>query len=191
MKIVRFVLLLSMVGLLVMAQTQHLGQHVFINEEGAINLCVDAGLAVERLDSPYVPFVLYMGTDKGAATVTRENVFLIHNDTAYNLPELKVFRSEYKGDSADYRQYNQIYMGQESLVMTRLRDYRFEWAYDFFPPRASGRTVASQAGISNIIGFKTFAYFKNPGFKKGDQILIKVIDRKNENVFGACAVILE
>jgi len=191
MKIVRLVLLFSLVGLLVMAQTQHLGQRVFINEEGAINLAIDASLAVQKLDSSYVPFVLYMGTDKGSATVPRENVFLIHNGNTYSLPELKTFRSEYKDDRNDYRQYNQVYMGQESLVMTRFRDYRFEWDRDFFPPRGSGLTVSNRAGISNVIGFKTFAYFKNPGFKKGEQVLIKVIDNKNENVFGACAAVLE
>jgi hypothetical protein len=75
--------------------------------------------------------------------------------------------------------------------MTRFRDYRFDWEDDFFPARGSGRLAVSQAGISNIIGFKTFAYFKNPGFKQGDQILIKVIDNKNADIWGACAVKLE
>jgi hypothetical protein len=191
MKLIRLWMLMAVVCVMLAAQTTHLGQRVFYNDEGVINLAVDAGLAMERIDGDYVPFVLYMGTDKGAATVPRENVFLIHNDTTYTLPELKDFRSEYSGDRMDNRQYTTVFMGRESLIMTRFRDYRFDWEDDFFPARGSGRLAVSQAGISNIIGFKTFAYFKNPGFKQGDQILIKVIDNKNADIWGACAVKLE
>lgn len=45
--------------------------------------------------------------------------------------------------------------------------------------------------MSDSIGFMTKLYFKNPGFKKGDQIVIAVKDKKNPNVTGSCAVILK
>lgn len=191
MRLIRLLLLLSIISVIVLPQTKHLGQGVFYNDQGAINLAVDAGLAMQKWDSPYVPFVLYMGTDQASATVPKEKVFLIYGDNTYTLPDLKVFREEYKQDRQDYRAYNQIYMGQESLVMTHFRDYEFDWDRDFFPPRGSGHIAASQAGINNLIAFKSFVYFKNPGFKKGDQLLIKVVDGKNDEIFGACAVVIQ
>ncbi len=191
MKIIRLILLIYIAGFMMMAQTIHLGQHVFYNEEGAINVAADAGLAVQKLDSPYVPFILYMGTDKRPATIPRGNVVLIHNDKTYSMPALKDFRAEYKQDTADNRQYASVSMGRESLIMSRMRDYRFAWENDYFPARGSGRMSVDQAGISNVTGFKTFAYFKNPGFQKGDQIVIRVTDRKDANIWGAVALILE
>ena len=38
------------------------------------------------------------------------------------------------------------------------------------------------------IGFKSFLYFKNPGFEKGDVIAIKFFDKTDAEIWGACAV---
>jgi hypothetical protein len=45
--------------------------------------------------------------------------------------------------------------------------------------------------MAGMVGFRTKLYFKNPGFKKGDQLVISVKDRKDPEIFGSCAVILK
>jgi len=52
------------------------------------------------------------------------------------------------------------------------------------------RSQAGQDGTFNL-GFRTRLYFKNPGFKKGDEIVITVKDDKNPELTGSCAVKFE
>ena len=103
---------------------------------------------------------------------------------------LKELRSKYSQDNRDFRQYNTFYIGVESLLLAHMGSFRFDWRSDFFPPRSSGLLATDEAGISGTIGFKTFAYFKNPGFKKGDQVVIRVFDKNNPDFYGEVGVIL-
>jgi len=45
--------------------------------------------------------------------------------------------------------------------------------------------------MSGSLGVKTKFYFRNPGFQKGDELVIKVKDQKKPDKFGFCAVVLE
>jgi len=45
--------------------------------------------------------------------------------------------------------------------------------------------------MAGTFGFKTKLYFKNPGFKTGDTLVIKVRDKKNPELVGAVAVVLK
>lgn len=174
---------------LLSAQTVHLGQHVFYNTEGPINLAVDAGLSVQRLESDYVPFVVYMGADQGVkGDIPRENVIFLYRDRELRLPDIKVFRREYRSDSRDLRVYENYYAGVESLVLTQMRTYRFQWEYDFFPARNTDRLVTDEGTVTSSLGFKSFLYVKNPGFQKGDIVVIKVFDKADPKIWGACAV---
>jgi len=51
--------------------------------------------------------------------------------------------------------------------------------------------VTDVASFSGFIGFKSKFYFKNPGFQKGDQLVIKVKDRKNPQIAGEVEAILK
>ena len=51
-------------------------------------------------------------------------------------------------------------------------------------------TVTDQGSMAGMVGFRTKLYFKNPGFKKGDQIVISVRDKNDPEIVGSCAVIL-
>ena len=189
MKIYRTAIFLLMAAVMLMSQTLDLGQNVFYNDEGPINLAVDAAVASRTLDGSYVMFVVYMGADQDlTASIKREDLVLIYNDKEYKMPNIKEFREEYSQDRRDINLYSRL--GKESLVMSRMRFYRFFWDYDFFPTRGSGIIKTDEGSISSTIGFKTIAYFKNPGFKAGDTITIKVLDRKNPDMWGAAAVIL-
>ena len=128
MKILHTTIILLVVSVLIVAQTEHLGQHVYYNSEGGINMAVDAGLAVQRLDSPYVGFALYVGGDEGVnATINRKDVILIYNGQEYHMPDIKTFRSEYRFDVRDQRYYDSFAGGIESLVGSYMRMYEFQW----------------------------------------------------------------
>ena len=43
----------------------------------------------------------------------------------------------------------------------------------------------------NMVGFETALYFENPGFSKGDRVLIKIRDHKNPAIKGECEIILD
>jgi len=190
MKIIRISLLILITGVLLNAQTVHLGQQVFYSEVGGIILAADASLTANKLESDYVPFVLYMASNLGSATIPRENVVMVYEGNTYPMVPVKELRSKYNQDNRDYRQYNNFYMGVESLLLAHMGSFRFDWSSDFFPPRSSGLLATDEAGISGTIGFKTFAYFKNPGFKKGDQVVIRVFDKNKSDFYGEVAVIL-
>ena len=192
MKILHTTIILLVVSVLIVAQTEHLGQHVYYNSEGGINMAVDAGLAVQRLDSPYVGFALYVGGDEGVnATINRKDVILIYNGQEYHMPDIKTFRSEYRFDVRDQRYYDTFAGGIESLIGSYMRLYEFQWNLDFFPTRSSGKLVTDEISLSPHIAMITGAYFKNPGFKVGDTFVIKVTDKNNPSISGSCAVELK
>ncbi len=45
--------------------------------------------------------------------------------------------------------------------------------------------------MMNRIGFRTKCYFKNPGFKKGDKLTIKVTAKNNPELTGQVDVVLK
>lgn len=192
MKLFRITIFLLIAAIVVIAQTEHLGQHVYYNSGGGINMAVDAGLAVQRLDSPYVGFALYVGGDEGVnATINRKDVVMIYNGQEYHMPDIKTFRSEYRFDSRDQRYYDTFAGGIESLVGSYMRMYEFQWNLDFFPTRSSGKLVTDEISLSPHIAMITGAYFKNPGFKVGDTLVIKVTDKNDPSISGSCAVELK
>jgi len=189
MKLLKITLALAFLAFLLSAQTVDLGNHVFYNEEGGINLAVDANMAVRILDSPYVPFVLYIGADpRIIANISRDDVTLVHDGKSYPMVSIQELRKEYGQDTRDFRMYSRF--SKENLALSRMRYYRFQTRYDFFPPRASNLRVTDEASVSETIGFRTFAYFKNPGFKDGDTVIINLVDKKDSEIWGASAVLL-
>lgn len=192
MKMIRLSLLIVVTGFILTAQTIHVGQHVYYNEEGAVNIAADASMAVQRLDQNYVPFVLYLGTDEQISVhIPRENVVLVYKDQEYSMPALKDFRKEYSYDNRDAQQYSNFYQGIQSLVATHMRIYNFNLQDQFFPSRSSGSPAVNQASVTGSIGFASFVYFKNPGFQFGDTVVIKVFDKDDPDIWGAVAVELK
>lgn len=193
MKATRLSGIFLIAAVLLSAQTVHLGQHVYFNDEGAIDIAADASLAVQRLDQNYVPFVLFMGMaldQKYVAAIPRENVVMIYKDQEYHLPLLSDFRKEYRRDGADAKLYERFFAGVESLVGSKLRYYKFRLQNQFFPSRSSGALATNEGSVSGTIGFVTFAYFKNPGFQIGDQVTIKVFDKKDPEIWGSVDIVL-
>ena len=189
MRLFRTLSLLFVMGCFLSAQTLDLGQKVFFNEEGVINIAADASVAARTLEGDYIMFVLYFIADEGIhASIDRKDVMLFHNDEVYPMPSLKELRENYSQDRRDISLYNRL--GKESLIQSKMRFFRFQWAYDFFPILGQNVTLTDRGDISSQLGFKTKVYFKNQGFLAGDQITIKVTDRKNSEVWGAVTVVL-
>jgi hypothetical protein len=191
MKILRFTLTVMVTGLMLSAQTIHVGQHVYFSGEGQIDIAADAGLAVQNLDQPYVPFVLFIGMAPGEryiAGIHKDNVVMIYKDQEYKLPTVQDFRKEYRGDSRDARTYERLFAGVESLLATQMRHYHFQLQNQYFPARNSGKIAVDEGSISSSIGFATFAYFKNPGFQYGDTVVIKVSDKKSLDFWGSVEI---
>jgi len=174
------------------AQTEKLGMGSFANENGPIMMAVDAGLAVRQLDHPYIMFVLYMAAKKNqqAITVSRDDVVLVYNGQEFNLPTVKEFRRNYFGQFRDLDFYQ--HLGKEGIISSWTRVYSFPTKEDFFPLNTLGGSLAIDEGnMYNFVGFNTLLYFKNPGFKRGDTITIKVKDKKDSTLTGEVDVILE
>jgi hypothetical protein len=191
MKILRLTLFaLFVFTAAVSAQTINPGQKVFINQEGPITLVIDAALAVEKIKSPYVMFAAYMVSTSGESyVVNRQDVVMIYNEQEYTMPTYPEWRKDYNSGQGDMMLF--LRLGKETLALSRLRDFSFPADSDFFPILGRGPALTDKGSLSGMTGFRTKLYFKNPGFKKGDQLVIRVRDRKNPNVEGACAVILE
>jgi hypothetical protein len=189
MKIIQLVLALPIVFGLAPAQTVDLGQDVFFNNEGDIVVCVDAALAVRTMDSPYVMFMMYMGSkNQGSVAVDRNDVVMVYKGQEIQMPSLEEWRKEYRNANHDFEVYRRL--GKETLAMSQMRFWQFRWDYDFFPVLGKGSLPADQLSMSGTIGARTKVYFKNPGFQNGDELVIKVKDRKNPDVIGYCAAVL-
>jgi hypothetical protein len=172
------------------AQTTELGQSVFTSTMGDITLTIDAALAVRKINSPYVMFVAYMVVRGDlSVAVDRKDVTLTYNGQEYKMPSLEEWRKSYKNAQGDMTQYRSL--GKDSLILSQLSTYKFQGDQDFFPILGRGALPTEVGSMSDSIGFRTKLYFKNPGFKHGDQIVISVKDKKNPNVVGSCAVILK
>ena len=191
MKALRFVFLFLLVVGAATAQTQDLGQGVFYNNEGTILIAVDAGVAIRKIDSPFIMFKAYMAAGgKEDIVVDRADVVMVYKDVEYKMPVTKEFQKAYSAMRNDLTLYQNL--GKESLALSPLRNFRFPESGDFFPVLGpSALALTNEGSMAGTIGFKTTLYFKNPGFKTGDTLVIKIRDKKNPELVGAVAVELK
>ena len=190
MKLLRLAFLTSIIFGLASTQTLDIGQHVFFNNEGDIVVCIDAGVAVRKMDKPFVMFMAYMGAKgNGNFSVHRDDVVMVYKGQEYKMPSLEEWRKEYNGATNDIEIYRR--MGKESLIFSQMRFWSYPWDYDFFPVLGGGPLPSDQVSMSGTLGARTKLYFRNPGFQKGDEFVIKVMDHKNPEVIGLCAVLLD
>lgn len=170
-------------------QTIDLGQSVFLSREGDIIVAVDAALAVRKIDSPYVMFMaFFLAQGYDSLSIHRDDVSMIYNGQEYKMPTFEEWRKEYRAGQNDVTLYNTL--GKETLVSSELRNYSFPLGSDFFPLLSGGARLTEQGSLAGTIGFRTKLYFKNPGFKQGDELVIMVKDHKNPEIKGSCGVIL-
>ncbi len=191
MKVLRFGFLFLFVAATAAPQTLDLGQGIFYNGEGAILIAVDAGVAIRKIDSPYVMFRAFMAVAGGeSVAVNRADVTMIHKDVEYGMPAYKDFQKAYSARRNDLNLYQNL--GKESLALSPMRNFQFPETADFFPVFGQGGpSLTNEGSMAGTIGFKTTLYFKNPGFQKGDTLVIKVTGKKRPDLTGAVAVVLK
>ena len=171
-------------------QTLDMGQGVFYSDQGDVIMAVDAVVANLKLDAPYVMFMAYMGVSGNASVkVRREDVTMIYKGQEFSMPTVKELNSSYNGGQNDWTLYERS--GKESLILSRMRYWRYQVGTDFFPLLSRDIMAVGEGSMTGDLGFRTRLYFKNPGFKKGDEIIIQVKDHSNPEASGSCAVKFE
>ncbi|HUM34048.1 MAG TPA: hypothetical protein PKX32_02170 [Candidatus Saccharicenans sp.] len=171
--------------------TEKYGQGVFANSDGPIKLVVDARMAIKDIKSSYVMFIAYMaaGQEGQSIVVDRNGITMIYQGAEYKMPSVKELRQNYHRQMRDTNFY-QI-AGKENLASTWVRFYKFPTNMDFFPLQASSSPLVDECLLTGYIGFRTRCYFKNPGFKKGDQIIIRVTAKGDPALSNEVMVVLE
>ncbi len=183
--------LILMVCAAAYGQTEDLGMGAFANEHGAILIAVDAALLDFHMNSPYVMFVVYMASknQNQEIVVGRDTISMDYQGQEYKMASFKELQEKYKATIRDIDFYR--HLGKEGIFSSWVRIYNFPRNTDFFPPLTMQSSPAVDEGsLYGFIGFRTKAYFKNPGFKKGDKLTIRVWDKKNPNLKGECSVVL-
>ena len=105
------------------------------------------------------------------------------------MPPLKELRKNYGAEIRDITLLR--HLGKEGIASSWIRFYKFPNEGDFFPPLTARAQVKTDRGsMSGFHGFVTKCYFKNPGFKAGDKILIRVAAKNKPEAKGEVAVVL-
>lgn len=175
MKALATVLALLLLCAAAFPQTQDLGMGAYSNEKGPIMLAVDSSLVSLQVKGSYVMFVVYMASKdpNQNISVNRDGVVMVYNGQEYKMPSINVLQKEYRGEIHDLNFYR--HLGKEGLIATWVRFYGFPEQGDFFPPVSMHSQVATNEGsMAGQLGFRTKCYFKNPGFQKGDKLIIRV-----------------
>jgi hypothetical protein len=191
MKVLKYTFLFFILCAAAYPLTKDLGMGAFSNDQGAIKLAIDASLVERQIDSPYVMFVVYMaaGQEGQNITVSRDNVVMVYKDKEFKMPSVEELRKNYGGEIRDLNFYR--HLGKEGIYSSWLRFYDFPQRGDFFSPLTSRAPLSVDEGsMANFIGFRTKCYFKNPGFRKGDKLVLKVLDKKDAKLTGEVTVVL-
>lgn len=191
MKSFKIVFALLVLSVTAFAQTNDLGLGAFSNDKAPIMLAVDAGVASRDIASPYVLFVVWMASkdQNRNIVVDRKGVTLVYNGQEYQMPAYKELRKNYGAEVRDITLYQ--HLGKEGIASSWIRFYKFPGGGDFFPPQtARARIKTDQGSMSGFYGFVTKCYFKNPGFKTGDKVVIRVTAKNKPDLSGEVAVVL-
>jgi hypothetical protein len=192
-KIAKIALMALVLAAVAAAQTgtKDLGMGAFSNESGAILVAVDASLVNLDRDNPYVMFAAFFATAdmRRSVTIAAKDVVMVYKGQEYRMPSVKEFRSGYRGAIRDVTFYQRL--GKEGISSSWIRFYQFPEESNFFPPLTlTAPLAASEGSMVGQNGFMTPLYFKNPGFAKGDKLLIKVRDAKDPQIAGECDIVL-
>ena len=174
-----------------LAQTKDLGLGAFANDNDPIMLAVDASVAIRDINSPYAMFVIFMASkdQNKNIVVDRNGITMVYNDQEFKMPTYKEFQKGYSGEIRDIALYR--HLGKEGIASSWIRFYDFPNEGDFFPPLLPrARRITDEGSMSGVHGFMTKLYFKNPGFKKGDKLVIRVTAKNKPDLKGEVAIVL-
>jgi hypothetical protein len=192
MKVLTAALALLVLSLTAFPQTEDLGMGAFSNAKSPIMLAVDASLVNVDLASPYVMFVVYMAANSQNQNivVARDGVVMVYKGQEYKMPSLQELRKKYRAEIRDINVYRRL--GKEGLISSWMRLYDFPASGDFFPALALRAPLkADEGSMYSFTGFRTKCYFKNPGFQKGDKLILKVTAKNDPSLTGEVEIALK
>jgi hypothetical protein len=191
MKTIKIAFLVLVLCVAAYPQTKDLGLGAFANEKGPILMAVDAYVATENINSPYLLFIVYMASKEQSKDITvgRNDVTMIWNGQDYKMPSVEELRKNYQGQLRDIDFYR--HLSKAGIISSWIRFYSWTRRTDFFPALRPGAPLpADEGSMTDSIGFETRCYFKNPGLKKGDKITIMVRDKNKPDITGEVEVTL-
>ena len=189
MKLLKTMLALLLLVAAAYPQTEDLGMGAFSSQNGGIMLAVDASLASASPDNRYAMFVVFMAakSQNQNIVVSRDGVVMIYSGQEYKMPSLKEFREDYKGDVWDITRYRSL--AKEGIISSWIRFYDFPSSGDFFPSLQNMSQIKTDEGsMYSNMGFWSKCYFKNPGFKKGDILVIRVTAKNKPELKGEVTI---
>jgi len=105
------------------------------------------------------------------------------------MPSLRELRKNYEAEIRNITLCR--HLGKEGIASSWMRFYRFPADGDFFPPLTPRSRIRADEGfMTGYNGFVIKCYFKNPGFKKGDKLVIRVTAKNKPELTGEVAVVL-
>ena len=163
----------------------------FSSESGAILMTIDAAL-VNRIGQSLRHVRRLHGAPRAdrALTVAAKDVVMVYKGQEYRMPTVKELRDELPGRDPGPRSSigASARRGSSPPGSGTTSSRRNP---NFFPPLTLSAPGRLRKGhMFGKLGFLTPLYFKNPGFAKGDQLTIKVRDKKDPELAGECEVIL-
>jgi len=169
-------------------QTRNLGMKSFINTDGEIKIAVKAFVSTKYLaEKAYLPFAIFVGCkSKVRATIERNDVVMVFKGKEYYMPTIKDFRKEYKDDRADLKY---LTLTPQNIFPSEMGIYTYQKDVTFFPPRGAKKLFfTNKASINFRTGLASIVYFKNPGVKVGDEVIIKVSDHEDKTITGEITI---
>jgi len=174
-------------------QNKQLGQGVFYNASGKIAIGIDATIADMRLKSPYIMFMGYFVAKEAnieSYAVNRNDVIMAYKGQEYHMASIKDVEEKYREIREDInleRRFN-----KEGLLFGNMQAYAFPYENDFFPGPGPNQPLSVNSGqVTGFVGFKTKLYFKNPGLAKGDELIIKIVNEHNLELYGQVKVVIQ
>jgi len=171
----------------VSAKTKQVAKHTFVNKNSTIKVGVDTTLTVRNLDKPVIPLTLFAACQKNiSAHLDRSSFILIYKGKEYKMPDYTYVRKTYKSDIKDRRVFT---LAKSHIYSATQAKHCFRTVY-FFPNRHFRGLVDNATFVNYRKGIESIVFFENPGFKKGEKAIIKVVDKHNKAIQGSVTITL-
>ncbi len=171
----------------VSAKTKQVAKHTFVNKDATIKVGVDTTLAVRNLDKPVIPLKLFVACQKNAsAHLDRNSFILVYKGKEYKMPAFTYVKKAYKSDIKDRR----VFSLADSHIYAAMDSKHSFKTVQFFPNRQYRGLIENAAYVNFKTGMDSILFFENPGFKKGDTIILKVVDKTNKQIQGSVRLTL-
>lgn len=177
-----FVLVLT--SLSVFSDTKAVGKNSFVSYDKLMNFGIDVVVARKNLDNKFLAIRFNAAGNKDQHIhLDRDSFVLVYKGKEYKMPSYKYVKKNYKSSLVDRQLFK---VNPQNIEISTSRKCVFI-SVDFFPARNIG-LIDNYAYINYQVGATGYLIFENPGIKKGEQVTLKVLDKKERNVMNTITV---